>query len=142
MDLADGERSARPLVNTPANENLPSLSPDGRWMSYISDETGTWEVYLRSTSGEGGVWQLSTDGAGEAFWSADGSFVYFGQKSNLVSAPVAFEPGLTLGQATTFPWPDDLTVVDSLPNGDEFIAIKALAERPRIDAVRVVVNPD
>jgi len=42
----------------------------------------------------------------------------------------------------THPWPDDLTVVDSLPNGDEFIAIEALAEWPKIDAVRVVVNPD
>ena len=42
----------------------------------------------------------------------------------------------------THPWPDDLTVVDSLPNGDEFIAIEALAEWLKIDAVRVVVNPD
>jgi hypothetical protein len=32
-------------------------------------------------------------------------------------------------------------VVDNLPNRDEFIAIKALAERPQIDAVRVVVSP-
>jgi len=142
MSLTGSEKSARPLINTPANENMPSLSPDGRWMSYISDETGRWEVYLRSTSGEGGVWQLSTDGAGEASWSADGSSVFFGQKNALVSVAVTFEPEFARGQATTFPWSDDLTVVDSLPSGDEFIAIKALAERPQIDAVRVVVNPD
>ncbi len=142
MTLGDGERSVTPLVRTAANEYMPSLSPDGRWMTYISDETGTWEIYLRSVAGDGSVRQISDGGGGDVFfWAADGSTVYFGHKNGLVAVPVIVEPELALGSATTFPWPDDLTMVDSLPNGDEFIAIKALAERPKIDAVRVVVSP-
>jgi len=141
MTLGDGERSVTPLVRTAANENMPSLSPNGRWMTYISDETGTWEIYLRSVAGDGSVRQISDGGGGDVFWSADGSTVFFGHKNELVAIPVIVEPELALGAPTTLPWPDDLTVVDNLPNRDEFIAIKALAERPQIDAVRVVVSP-
>jgi len=141
MSLGDGERSVTPLVRTAANENMPTLSPDGRWMTYISDETGTWEIYLRSVAAGGGVRQVSAGGGGDVFWSADGSTVYFSRKDGVVAVSVNVEPELALGQATTLPWLDDLSVVDSLPNGDEFVAIKALAERPEIDAVRVVVAP-
>jgi len=141
MSLGDGEPTVSPLVKTAANENMPTLSPDGRWMTYISDETGTWEIYLRSVAGGGGVRQISDGGGGDVFWSADGSTVYFGHKNGLMAIPVMVEPELALGSATIFPWPDDLAVVDSMPSEDRFIAIKALAERPQIDAVRVVVSP-
>ncbi len=70
------------------------------------------------------------------------STLFYGQKNGLVSVPVTFEPELNFGQGTRLPWPDDLAVVDRLPNAGEFIAIKELFERPQIDAIRVVVNPD
>ncbi len=140
MAFGDDGDPAEPLIKTPANEYLPSLSPDGRWMSYLSDETGRWEVYIRSATGEGGVWQVSTDGGGQPFWSVDGSILYFGQKKILFSVPVTFEPELKLGHGTSVPLPDGLTVIDSLPSDEGFIAIKELVERPQIDSVRVVVN--
>ncbi len=142
MDVGDGRKSATPLVESPANEFMPTLSPDGRWMAYLSDETGRWEAYVRTITGEEGVWQVSSEGAGDVFWSADGTKLYYGRKQRLYSVPVTFEPELVLGPANALPLPDDLGVVDSLPNGSEFIAIKELVERPRIDAVRVVVNPE
>ncbi len=142
MDLDDGGRSATPLIDSPANEFMPTLSPDGRWMAYLSDETGRWEAYVRPITGDGGVRQVSGEGAGDVFWSADGTKLYFGRKMRLYSVPVTFGDGIAFGPATPLPWPDDLGVVDSLPDGRRFIAIKELVERPRIDAVRVVVNPD
>ncbi len=142
MDVDDGGGSVRPLIDSLANEFLPTLSPDGRWMAYLSDETGRWEAYVRSINGDEGVWQVSIEGAGDVFWSADGTKLYYGRKKRFYSVPVTFEPALVLGPAHALPLPDDLGVVDSLPNGSEFIAIKDLVERPRIDSVRVVVNPD
>ncbi|MEE4271494.1 MAG: winged helix-turn-helix domain-containing protein [Thermoanaerobaculales bacterium] len=138
----DGSGNPSPLLSTPANESMPALSPDGRWMAYLSDETGMAEVYLRRVSGEGGVWQISKGGGGEHFWSADGTRLYFGHKGRLASVSVALDPELEVGPTTDFVWPGNLTVVDALPNGREFIAIRELYQRPRIDAVRVVVNQD
>ena len=96
---------------------MPTLSFDGRWMAYLSDETGRWEAYVRSLAGDGGVWQVSRGGAGDVFWSADGTRLYFGRKKRLYEVPVTFDPGFTLGPASSLPSPTDLAVVDSLPNG-------------------------
>jgi len=141
MPLDGSRKDASPLVRTPFNEYLPSLSPDGRWMTYISDASGRWEVHLRPTSGDGGEWQVSKSGGGEAFWSSDGNVVYFGLKDGLTAVAVTFEPELTLGPEVDLPWNAGITQADGLPHGDAFIAIRELAERPRVDAVRVVVNP-
>ena len=55
----------------------PALSPDGRWIAYVSDETGHREVYVTSfpdmTSGR---WQVSTDGGVKPLWTADGRLFF------------------------------------------------------------------
>ena len=42
-----GERKPQPFLQTPFNERAPRLSPDGRWLAYVSDESGRYEVYVR-----------------------------------------------------------------------------------------------
>lgn len=49
-----------------------SLSRDGRWIAYVSNESGRYEVYVRPTSGAAGKWLISTDGGVEPTWSAAG----------------------------------------------------------------------
>jgi Tol biopolymer transport system component len=48
-----GERKPYPLLNSPANEELARFSPDGHWLAYTSDESGSQEVYVRSFTSEG-----------------------------------------------------------------------------------------
>jgi serine/threonine-protein kinase len=68
----------RPLVATPAREESPALSPDGRWLAYQSDETGAWEVYVRPFPDvNGGLWQVSVAGGRGPKWSHDGSELFF-----------------------------------------------------------------
>ena len=59
-----GLRAGKPEVflQTPANEVCPSFSPDGRWMAYASDESGTAQVYVRAFPDKGGKWQISNSG--------------------------------------------------------------------------------
>ena len=59
-----GLRAGKPEVflQTPANERYPSFSPDGRWMAYASDESGTFQVYVRAFPDKGGKWQISNSG--------------------------------------------------------------------------------
>jgi Tol biopolymer transport system component len=47
MDLGDGHR-VRPLIATSFDENSARISPDGRWIAYRSDESGTGEIYVQS----------------------------------------------------------------------------------------------
>ncbi len=57
------------FLGTPFTEVLPAFSPDGRWMAYASNESGTLEVYVRPFTGPGGKWQISTGGGVFPLWS-------------------------------------------------------------------------
>jgi Tol biopolymer transport system component len=83
---AAGNRKPFPLVDTPANENGAYLSPDGRWIAYISNESGRQEIYVRGlnlvagTSGlspVSGKWMVSNGTLGMARWRADGKELLF-----------------------------------------------------------------
>jgi eukaryotic-like serine/threonine-protein kinase len=70
-----------PVLNSQFDEILPRLSPDGRWLAYISNESGRGEVYVVPFPGRGGRWQISNNGVtmnvpGVA-WSRDGKQLYF-----------------------------------------------------------------
>jgi eukaryotic-like serine/threonine-protein kinase len=70
-------RKLRPWLATKAREVVATWSPDGRWVAYTSDESGTAEVYVRSYRNPGARWQLSSEGAIDVSWSEDGrSIVY------------------------------------------------------------------
>jgi serine/threonine-protein kinase len=68
----------QPILATPAYESNPALSPDGRWLAYVSSASGVPEVYVRSfPDGSRGVWQVSTDGGTEPRWSHSGRELFF-----------------------------------------------------------------
>ena len=88
-----GERKAVPVVVTPASEELPRLSPDGRWLAYQSDESGRYEIYVVSFPDVAGKWQVSASGGTEPAWSGDGRELYFlAADSRMMAAPVRTEP--------------------------------------------------
>jgi hypothetical protein len=65
-----------PFSRNSYTERYPSFSPDGRWLAYDSDESGTTEVYVRPfpppSSGQGGKWPISNSGGTGARWSRRG----------------------------------------------------------------------
>ncbi len=68
----------RPIVATAAAESNPDLSPDGRWLLYVSTASGRREVYVRPFPDvNGGVWQISTEGGVEPRWSHAGNEIFF-----------------------------------------------------------------
>jgi hypothetical protein len=76
---AAGWKPGTPTVflKTPANEQVPTFSPDGRWIAYYSDETGRNEVYVRPFPGPGGKWQVSTGGGTYPTWSRNGQELFY-----------------------------------------------------------------
>jgi serine/threonine-protein kinase len=66
-----GLRAGKPEVflQTPAIEQDPAFSPDGRWLAYRSNESGTAQVYVRAFPDKGGKWQISNSGGQYPMWS-------------------------------------------------------------------------
>jgi Tol biopolymer transport system component len=72
-----GDRKPYPVLNQKYNELRPRFSPDGRWMLYISGETGRNEVYVQAFPPSGGKWQVSVNGANVGHWRKDGREIVF-----------------------------------------------------------------
>jgi eukaryotic-like serine/threonine-protein kinase len=92
-----GQRAFRPLVQTPAREYGGRLSPDGRWLSYVSDETGRFELYVVPFQARQPRWQVSHGGAREAIWSRDGRELFYRDGNRMMAVKVpetnTFVPG-------------------------------------------------
>ena len=88
LDLSDPDHpkpgKPEPFLRTPANERVPTVSPDGRWIAYQSDESGRYEVYVRPFPGPGGKWQISTGGGQLPLWSRNGGELFFQTLDNRI----------------------------------------------------------
>ncbi|MGH3373191.1 MAG: hypothetical protein ACRDP6_00485, partial [Actinoallomurus sp.] len=95
VGLKAGDTTLVPLVATPAAELFPALSPDRRWLAYVSDESGTQEIYVRPFPETAAAkWQVSTAGGTQPAWSSTGrELLYINGKSDMVSAEI--QPGAT-----------------------------------------------
>ncbi len=73
-----GDSVPVPLVATNASETAPAVSPDGRWLAYVSDESGNDEVYVRPFPNTGdGRTQVSTGGGEAPKWARDGRHLFY-----------------------------------------------------------------
>src|SRR5204862_7494647 len=89
IDLNEKERSLRKIIATPFQENSGRFSFDGKWIAYVSDESGTAQIYVQSFPIIGSKWQVSTDGGEAPRWRADGREIFFVNRGrNLCSVNV------------------------------------------------------
>jgi Tol biopolymer transport system component len=72
-----GDRKPFPLLDSTFTERSASFSFDGRWIAYVSDESGRDEMYVASFPGPGGKWQVSTDGVVDGGWCPSSSEIAY-----------------------------------------------------------------
>jgi tRNA A-37 threonylcarbamoyl transferase component Bud32 len=92
-----------PLVATKFRELSPTLSPDGKWMAYMSDESGRDEIYVVPFPNVASAkWPISTQGGEEPLWSHSGHEIFYRDGAgNLVSLAVHTSPTFSAGATTT-----------------------------------------
>jgi serine/threonine protein kinase len=73
IQLLNGDKKAYPFLATPANEIEATISPDGHWIAFTSDESGRYELYMTSFPALGVKRQISSDGADAPQWLNGGS---------------------------------------------------------------------
>jgi Tol biopolymer transport system component len=89
---------AVPFVQTPFREGEGAFSPDGNWVSYVSDESGYHEVYVQPFPGPGEKRRVSPDGGNRPRWSRDGTRLFYVSADDvLMAVPLERGEGLGLG---------------------------------------------
>ena len=98
----DADQNAEPemFLQTKFNEHTGMVSPDDRWLAYVSDDSGREEVYVTPFPGPGGRQPISTDGGTEPLWSRDGRELYYRNREALMAVTISAEPSLTPGKPT------------------------------------------
>ena len=103
VTLANGQRAVRQVIATPAVEQWPELSPDGRWLAYGSYESGRPEIYVRPFPGPGSAQLVSIEGGITPAWHPKGTELFFVTEPDLKTGrswmmAAAFEPGSPPGR--------------------------------------------
>ena len=125
----------------------PSLSPDGQWVAYTSNDGGRYEIYVRPTSGAAGKWLISADGGVEPLWSPSGSEIFYRTGEKMVAVDVATQAGFQHGKPRALfegrfrldDQKDPVRSYDVTPDGQRFLMIRDEKE-PVTSQLNVVVN--
>jgi serine/threonine-protein kinase len=92
----DEDRTPWPYLQESHEELSPRLSPDGRWLAYVSNESGRHEVYVRAFPAPGSRWQVSTGGGTEPLWAPGGRELFYRSDNELMAAAIETEPTFRL----------------------------------------------
>jgi Tol biopolymer transport system component len=97
----DGENKPQPYLVSPHYEIMPMISPDDRFIAYVSNESGENEVYVSGLPNHEGVrMQVSENGGVEPLWSKDGKKLFYrNSRSEIVSVEVETSPVFRKGKS-------------------------------------------
>jgi eukaryotic-like serine/threonine-protein kinase len=136
-------------LSTGFQSGLPQFSPDGRWVAYVSNETGRPEVYIRSFANPAsGKWQISTNEGSQPRWRADGQELYYVEQHKQMMAVAVKASGESFAAEQPQPlFPVHMAGLDYArfeygvaPDGKRFLVQSPNVEDER--PIRIVVNWD
>jgi eukaryotic-like serine/threonine-protein kinase len=142
------DRKAQPFIQTPFNESAPGFSPpDGRWLAYVSNESGRNEIYVQAYPGPGGKYQISTDGGTEPLWNRNGRELFYRDRNKMMGVDITTQPGFSSGKPHVLFEGLYLSTPATFPNydvsldGQRFLMLKSVvsSEAP-LTQINLVLN--
>ena len=135
----------RKIVYSDADERNGVLSPDGRFLTYQSDESGRDEIYVQRVDGRTGRWQVSSGGGVEPHWPDRGGRLFYRHGRQLYYAEVETEPTFSAGQPVPFVemavgFSREVSGFSAHPDGDRVLLIDEADREGRSDEIRVVID--
>jgi len=140
VDLEEG-REPKSFLESPDNESGPAFSPDGRWLAFVSDESGQAEVHVAAFPGPGPNWMISSGGGTLPRWSPDGRELYYIHSKQLFA--VEIEPGeqLRVGRTERLFESDRLVRNYSVAEDGRFLMLERVeVEGPERHQIDIVLN--
>jgi Tol biopolymer transport system component len=139
------DRTLQPFLRTPSNESAPRFSPDGRWLAYVSDESGRYEIYVRPYPGPEGKRQISTEGGTEPLWNRNGQELFYRGGNKMMAVQITTQPNFAFGSPRalfdagqymppTGPYSYPFPNYDVSPDGQRFLMITK-ESKPQINVV-------
>jgi len=122
-------RKVTSFVDLPGSaQHSSSISPDGKWMAYASNETGRYEVWLEPFPRSGARLQLTRDGGSHPLWAPDGRSLYFDRDHQMFQLAVNTQDVTTIGDPaplpiTGFAQAEYRRQFDLMPNGRQFLVL-------------------
>jgi serine/threonine-protein kinase len=101
-------RERRQVVRTLFDESHARFSPDGKWIAYMTNESGRWDVFVRPADGSSPRIQVSTAGGTWPAWSVDGRTLYFSANGRAAAVAVHVNPALSVSAPLLIPVRADL----------------------------------
>ena len=128
--LSAGDEPER-ILATAASERSPRFSPDGRYLAYVSDESGEDEVFVQSYPDLRDKWTVSTSGGASPEWARDGSELFYRSQGHLMVVDVRTEPSFSAGTPRVLLDAQQLTAYresfDVSPDGERFLFVDTLS---------------
>jgi Tol biopolymer transport system component len=130
------------IVKTAAYEGGGRLSPDGRWIIYVSNESGRNEIYLRAFDGSERRWQVSTEGGTQAVWNPNGREIFYRSGNRMMSVELSTAPEVVLSAPRVlfeqrYAFGSGITIAnyDVARDGQRFVMVKDESTAGRLNVV-------
>ncbi len=142
-----GPWKRRNLIRSPFKDDQPMVSPDGRALAWVSNETGRFQVYIRPYPGAGRT-VVSPDGGTEPIWSRSGTELFYRSDRRFFSVPVTTKGAITVGRPS-FLFSGDFVMgsvtpgipaYDVAPDGRRFIVITSATNAESPARLDVAIN--
>jgi eukaryotic-like serine/threonine-protein kinase len=144
--LEVGTHAVRKLATDPGAQGFGQVSPDGRWLAYESDESGTSQVFVRSFTDSTGKLQITTDGGNAPRWTKGGREIVYVTNSRQTIRAVPFTSGQPPAPGADhllfgFPFRMPDGAWDVTADGERFIVLVPAANTPAPTTTLIVDWP-
>ncbi|HUU35762.1 MAG TPA: hypothetical protein VMW48_16965, partial [Vicinamibacterales bacterium] len=134
------------FVETQFREGGPVFSPDGKWIAYVSDESGRFEIYVRPFPGPGEKWALSAAGGNEPVWPRNGRQIFYRAGDTMMVVDVETTPSFSAGKPRKlFDNDYERSIAlwanyDATPDGERLLMVRREAPTAPPTHINVVLN--
>jgi Tol biopolymer transport system component len=140
-----GDGEPRPFEPSQFNEDTPAFSPDGRWLAFVSDESGRVEVYVRPYPGPGEKYSISTGGGSEPVWAHSGRELFFRNGDEIMAVDIRTTPTFSASRPRLlftggFARMAGHTNYDVSPDDQNFVMVNTGEEERVASQITVITN--